>query len=177
MNEHLETLLRIKDVVDEAITIDERIRDWETKFSHHENPNYTALGAAVGELTGKFEYIKMLLDVYVTPLQLATAFATEFELELGKRQRLDPESCPWYNDGCISVEPIGDNGDDDEGFELIESRPSKNGVKRTVITDIGVMKVDGNWQIVNNLSPECRDKNENTPVDAEQLIDWMEGRE
>ena len=71
---------------------------------------------------------------------------------------------------------------------MVELRPSGSGVKKSVITDIGIMRTNGNWRVVNNhwrvvnnlsknLSPECRDKKENTPVDAEGLIDWMEWRE
>jgi len=167
MNEHLETLIRIKEVAEEEKLMDEKMKDWRKAFSHHECPDCSVYAAAVGELRVKLEYIGMLCELG-EPLPVAMHFATEFELELGKRQRLDPQCCTWYTGGDIIVETIGDNGDDDKGFELVELRPSRSGVQKSVIADIGIMRTDGNWRVVNN---------ENTPVDAEQLIDWLEYRQ
>lgn len=167
MNEHLELLQRIQTITEEALTIDERIDDWTQKFNHHQSPHYTALGAAVGELSGKFDNIKLMLDCVFTPHQQAICFASDFELECSKRQCLDPDCCSWYKGGYVRAEAYGDNGDNDKGFDLIESYPDEKGIKRSVITDIGVMKIGGNWRVVNS---------ENTPVTAEELIDWLEGR-
>ncbi len=168
MDNILATLHRIKEVTDEVKLIDAKIASWEESFSHHEHPQWSASAAAVGELHAKIMYIRMMCEqVIVTPLQIAVKFASAFERELGKRKLVEPTEYQWYHGGYISVEPSGDNGNDDFGFDLIESMPSKDGVKRQLITDIGVMKIDGNWQVVNN---------ENTLVDAEELIDWLEGK-
>ena len=167
MNEHLETLQRIQSIAEEALTIEDRIKEWEIKFSRHQNPHYTALGAAVGELTGKFEYIKIMLDCVFTPHQQAICFASDFELELGLRQRVDPDCHSWYKGGYISAEEVGDNGENDKGFDLTETNPSKQGLKKSHLAHIGVTKVDGNWRVLNQ---------EDTPVTPEQLIDWLEGR-
>ena len=167
MNQHLETLQRIKTIAEEALTIDERIKEWEIKFSHHSNPRYTALGAAVGELTGKFERIKLNLDYHFTPLQRAIIFTSDFELELGLRQRVDPQAHAWYQGGYVTAKPVGDNGNDDKGFDLIETHPSEEGVKTSLLAHIGVTKVNGNWKILN------QDNDVTTP---EELIDWLERR-
>ncbi len=107
---------------------------------------------AVGALTQQFREIVTATRLIVTETTHVAEMAKFIASELGEELGSD-----------VGSHQLGDNGDDDVGYEL------KNA--DGILCDIGITKIDGTWSVFIENGDQNR---EVTSID--DIVDYLEGR-
>jgi len=130
MKEYLDEIKRMASVDLDAI--DGQIVEWIQDFAHHkDDAEFIAYQCGVGYLKSSLRSIVDYIDTHAIPGIVTREIVNEFAREVQEELRrlinmtnaglIDRDDGGFYSGGEVRAVRIGDNGNDDIGFELVTS--------------------------------------------------------